>query len=287
MYSQKTQELLNRCNRIGVMDYRWDEKKILALTKKIYKKIKREYPKKINIYKNFMQASQASQAWQACVDYWEPEYVLCFEYSQKNKINEHDKFFLELQELMLQAKEVGLGMMFENDKNEICLVPCCQFKLDDKNRYHSLTEYAAGWPEGEKKYYIDGVYFEKDLWEKISKQTISAVEAVKIKNQEQKIVALKYLGWDKVIKELKAEEIDKKILKMDGQKLLHKVLDINKDGWRARFLQYTCPSDGKQGLLRVDHSDDKTKTVDGAREYGFRRMLEVLQADGIKFGIET
>ena len=113
------------------------------------------------------------------------------------------------------------------------------------------------------------------------------MEIIKLQNQEQKIIALKIYGWDKVLDELKPQILDSKKLFIDGKVLEHQVLEVKRNKWTGRFLKYVCPSTGRQGILRVDHNDDKTKTVEGSRDYGFRPLLHFLKADASEFISES
>ena len=48
------------------------------------------------------------------------------------------------------------------------------------NQFHSQTVPAISWPDGLQGYFLDGVFFEKDLWASITNKTLSAQEAIKI-----------------------------------------------------------------------------------------------------------
>ena len=133
----------------------------------------------------------------------------------------------------------------------------------------------------------NNVFMEKSLVRKALNNKITAMEILQQTNQEIKMTLLKVYGWNKLIKELKPKILDEKILLIDSQPLKHRVLEVNQNGWIGRFLEYICPSDGEKGLLRVDHRMDSTRSVEGAREYGFIPLLRFLGGDKLVFGKET
>ncbi|MBI5698534.1 MAG: hypothetical protein HZC29_08685, partial [Thaumarchaeota archaeon] len=75
-------------------------------------------------------------------------------------------------------------------------------------RMHSLDKPSFEWKNDTCYYHIDGVFFRKEMWEKITKQQITAEEVVKIENQDQRMVALKYYGTERLLKDFDAKLID-------------------------------------------------------------------------------
>ena len=64
-------------------------------------------------------------------------------------------------------------------------------------RLSSKTKGAVEWGDGYRNHFVEGVSFDKELWEKIFKErTITAKEAVSLSNIEQRTVALQFIGWD-------------------------------------------------------------------------------------------
>jgi len=232
-------------------------------------------------------ASAAWAAWAASAasDYNWLEFLFAFEFLQTNKGNENDYKFIESQELFLQAKEAGIGYWAEKD-GKLYIAPNPIISLNERLQFHSETKPAIRWENGLELFFLFGVRFEKDLWEKITKKKIKPLEILKIKNQEQKIIALKMYGWDNLLKELNYKVLDEKYLLINGEPLKHQVLEINQNGWIGRFLKYTDPADKAEGLLRVDHRIDETKSVEGARQWGFRPVMRLLGVDSLEFGRE-
>jgi hypothetical protein len=171
-------------------------------------------------------------------------------------------------------------------KKNLYILPFPEIHVNERKRLHNLNGYALKFLDKET-YWIDGVKFDKDLWEKVVKKQLPAIDIFKIGNQEQKIVALKIYGWDRIVAELKPKILDRKWLLINGEVLEHQVLEVSHNGWTGRFLKYVCPSTNKEGLLRVDHRIEETKTVEGARAWGFKPILTFVKADSLEFGRES
>ena len=81
----------------------------------------------------------------------------------------------------------------------ICEKPVC---LWENRLLHSEVKPAINWKDDTGIYFLKGVKFEKDLWQKIVSKTIPFKEAIKLENTEQRIVAIQYLGGKRLEKEL-------------------------------------------------------------------------------------
>jgi hypothetical protein len=188
-------------------------------------------------------------------------------------------------EALKKISEAGNAYILISKKN-LYILPFPEIHVNERKRLHNLNGYALKFLDKET-YWIDGVKFDKDLWEKVVQKQLSAIDILKLKNQEQKIVALKIYGWDRIVAELKPKVLDRKWLLINGEVLEHQVLEVSYNGWVGRFLKYVCPSTNKEGLLRVDHRIDETKTVEGARAWGFKPILTFVKADSLEFGRES
>lgn len=103
----------------------------------------------------------------------------------------------------------------------ICKLPK-RVRLDDQNRLHSMAGSAIVWRTPDvTNYFIHGVSFPDDLYNKIKDGTITAKELLTIQNQEQKAAAIREVGFDKLIQALgdKARCIDigRKRIKQNGE----------------------------------------------------------------------
>jgi len=111
----------------------------------------------------------------------------------------------------------------------------------------SQTKPAIGWKDGTGFYFLDGIRFEKDLWQKIVGKTLPAKEAFKLENSEQRLVALKYLGAAKMIAELGGETFAKD---QYGELIrLNKMKDTVGDPYV--FYKALDPSEGEDVYIRV------------------------------------
>ena len=77
-------------------------------------------------------------------------------------------------------------------------------KFDEQWRLHSEISPAYEYMDGWCGYYIHGVHFEKELWQSIVSKTIKAKDAIQLQNQEQRTIALQYLGFEKLKEECNA-----------------------------------------------------------------------------------
>jgi hypothetical protein len=154
-------------------------------------------------------------------------------------------------------------------------------KRDERNRLHSANSPAIEFNDGFKLWYINGINFGFELWDKIINKKITALECINIKNIEQRIIALKEIGYENVIKELGGKVIDTfkpinhpfdrtyELIELNLQDELvrinlfdNKALNSN----LARFVKVICHSTGKEAVLRVPPD---TKTVIDAIKWTF------------------
>ena len=148
--------------------------------------------------------------------------------------------------------------------------------LQQNNRLHSNTEAAVQWLDGTENYFIEGVGFGKDIFEKIRDKKLTSDEAVNLRNVEQRTIAMRKIGYENVIRELGAN-----ILHTDGDYQLISV-DMKDDDVPAKFVKVKCPSTGKEVLLRVDPKDTNIIDCMSAVSWTF-----VLNKEEYKPEIET
>ena len=176
LYSKKTQELLNRmCRNVEREDFILDKKVSEELILKTYDLFSLDRPKNTAWFvdvtdKEFLEmassarlarlASSASSASLArlALDYDFDWFIFCYEYKQANKekINENDEKYLAYCEILMSAKEAGLGYRIEYE-DTLYLVPTPLVKIDSENRFHYEKGPAILWKSGSKFYFIHGV----------------------------------------------------------------------------------------------------------------------------------
>ena len=117
---------------------------------------------------------------------------------------------------------------------------------------HNENEGAVIWGDGYQNYFLKGISFEKELFEKVRRdEKITGKEILNLKNVEQKRIIIEKLGWMKILDEVKSKTIDK-----NGE---YELIECNlKDDGKnkARFVKVTCPSTQRQYVLRVDPQID-------------------------------
>ena len=83
---------------------------------------------------------------------------------------------------------------------------------DAQNRLHSVDGSAVEWNNKNiKNYFIHGVRFESELWERVVKGTIRVDEIIRIQNQEQKAAILSTISPEKLLREVGAIEMSRHI----------------------------------------------------------------------------
>lgn len=160
-------------------------------------------------------ASSANSAWSArsarsAIDYdfdWFVYAHECLYQFNENVPNKNDDLFLEYSEKLLQAKEHGLGYWVE-DGDTLYLTPVALVTMDDNQQYHSEDKAATRWEGGRHTYFLHGVRFEQELWEKIVNRTLTEKEFFAIEDVDQRTQALAYMGHDFIIKHTKGKLID-------------------------------------------------------------------------------
>jgi hypothetical protein len=161
-------------------------------------------------------------------------------------VTENDKKYYQYSKLVIKAKELGLGY-FCDFEDVLHLVPVPIIKCDEQGRYHSENSPAISWKDGEEIYYLHGVKFEKEWWNKIRKDKLSPDEVFAIDNLEHRRIAYEYM--DKT-----------KMKKLKDYKVLNERVDINENKERIvsftvqnmneplKFLNVTCPT-GREYFL--------------------------------------
>lgn len=149
-----------------------------------------------------------------------------------------------------------------------------EIHVNEDYRLHSISKPAVVWRDGNKSYFLHGVRFPEDIWTAVKDRKMPAANVIGLRNIEQRTVALRILGYDRVLEELGAKVIDKKdvVSQWNGRKLHYEVVEADLQDDRpftnARFVKVQCPSTGKATLLRVDPTVG-TATVDGAISWTF------------------
>ena len=192
--------------------------------------------------------------------------MLVYEYNKAEKDgNENDKIYLQYSELILRAKELGVGY-FCDLEDVLYLVPVPIVFCDEQNRYHSLTKPAIFWQGGEEIYYINGVNFEKKWWTKIVKDKFKAEEVFAIDNLEHRRIAYQYM--DKIkMKSLKDYKVLDEVAN-DGYGNPMKVISftVKNVNEPLKYLNCKCPSTKREYFIGT--AEDKCWSAK-AKSFGF------------------
>ena len=299
-YSQKTQELIDRqCRNVERLDFELDKPLAEELIMKTYDLFNLPRPKKIKwcidlLDKDFLKSAwSAWSAWSAgsagsarsagsagsagsALDYDFDWYIFEYEYCQQPEKNggilpnDNDKIYLEYCELLMQAKEAGLGYRIEGE-DTLYLVPTPIVRLNSLNQYHSDKIPALYWKGGQEFYYLNDVRFEKDLWEEIVKHEseggLSFSKRLAIKDIDQRTQALnpKWCDINKFLVETKAELLDEvNKLDVNAEKVNYKLYKIPKGNIfteDAYYCYFDCPSTGKKHFEGVEVSKTVAETI--------------------------
>jgi len=269
-YHKKTVELIERmCLNVEREDFTLDKVNGLECLMKTYDLFNLPRPKKVVWVKDVFDkrfvasarsacsAGSARSAWSAgsagsALDYDFDWYVFEFEYCKNptsDKPNENDKKYLDYCELLMKAKECGIGYWAEC-KDVLYLVPTPLVKIDERNRFHSLSGSAIQWKGGKKLYRIHGVEFDQKLWTKVV-EGMKPQDVFAIKNLEQRRIA--YELMDKTsMKKLKGFKVLDKV-DDDGYGNLMEILEfkLEKFSEPLRYLRCFCPSTKREYLVET------------------------------------
>jgi hypothetical protein len=201
----------------------------------------------------------AWSAWSAssarsAVDYSWDDLVFGFEYNQEHKGNKNDKKFLDYMQLLLEAKEAGLGFRLEYN-NTLYLVPAPVIRQINQ-QYHSDTQPAIEW-ETDKYYYLGGVNFSEKLWTKVVSGKMPFRNILKIKDIDQRTQAMRYGDIDAFMKHTKAKKLDSQIKVNSDGCITYSLYQIPVEPSQiftetAYFVVYDCPSTGKKYMSGVE-----------------------------------
>ena len=156
---------------------------------------------------------------------WSFGWLSYYDYFEKVGIVKSEEF----QKFRDMNKESWCFVFFE------CFIVACKFPIkvlrDDRERLHSVTQPAVQWRDNCNQYFIHGVGFEKEPWEKIVNRKLTPKQLFKIKNTDQRFVAINHYGFECVI-----DKLDKKLL--DVGKYGNELFSTKFDQVELKFLTY-------------------------------------------------
>jgi len=175
-------------------------------------------------------------------EYWENSWILFInEFYPHLKVLQKNKKKIEAIKKIVEAGNAYILI----SKEKLYILPFPEVHLNERKQLHNLNGYALKFANKET-YWIEGVKFDKDLWQKVVDKKMSLQEIMAIKNIEQRMVALKIMGAEKLLKESNAKLLDK------SEKGNELYLIENVFSQPAYFLKYQCPSTGRVYVSGID-----------------------------------
>ena len=142
-------------------------------------------------------------------------------------------------------------------------------RRDNENRLHSIDGPAIEWRNGEKNYYIHGVYFESELWEQVISGLMPAKDVLKIENMEQRQAALSIISLSKLLKEVNARLVSVYMSKNNKKPIELFNIEGNRLGLDEQvinIIHYFCPSTGREYF---DFVESHIKTAEEGMAWKF------------------
>ena len=269
-FTNKTLKLINEIEEINLrQDYVFNLYKIEKILKEVYRICELKMPK-IEVCKDitdekFLYAARAAWAARAAgatraaraagIDYDFDYLVYKFEYLQHEAGNDNDKKALKLYKLFFEAKKEGLGYFAEKE-GMLYICPNPVVLLDNQNRFHSEVQAAIYWKDGLEYFFLHGVNFEKEWWEKIVNDTMSPEEIFAINNLEHRRIAYEYMDKSKM-KQLKDYTILDEQIDNLGKPM--KIISFKVKGIDdpLKFYNCFCPSTKREYFIGTDKNTCK------------------------------
>jgi hypothetical protein len=191
------------------------------------------------------------------LDYDFDWYVFEFEYCQNpdsDKLpNENDKIYLEYCELLMQAKEAGLGYRVEWE-DTLYLAPTPLVTINSRNQFHNDSAPAIRWKGGREFYFFNGVAVNEQII--MRPETLTKEDVINEKNEEVRRVMVEKIGAERF-----AKMMDFKVVNEDDFGALI-TTEINGDVYM--FAHVLCPSTQREYYLQVPATlEDALKALEG------------------------
>ena len=161
--------------------------------------------------------------------------------------------------------------------------------MDNTYRLHSDTE--AAFDLGFKGlYFLNGVQFEKDLWERVVSRKMPFQDILAIEDVDQRAQAMKYGDWAEFVRWQGAKKIDEHtLLDVNAQDVSHELWEFpyQKDEAKrifsktVHFARYLCPSTREWKIKGVPDF----KTIAEAMAWGMSDDKHVLLPEDWKLHI--
>ena len=243
--------------------YETNEKICRPLINKVYEKLGLEPPKIFiaegylsqkeminNILHNLEHDNKKNEFVEHWFGSWNAGWLSFYEFFKEIGIIK-SKDFDDYNKLQKQA----FSIVYYDTFVVLCKLPIKTLR-DDQNRLHSVESSAIKWRDHTENYFIHGVPFDKELWTKVTKRTITSKEALTLENTDQRFVALQHIGFEKIL-----DSMDKVLLDRSsyGNDLYSTQFA---DGIELRFLTY--PDIDNPRRKRISFVDPSMDNADEA-----------------------
>ena len=137
----------------------------------------------------------------------------------------------------------------------VCEKPKCSWS---NSFLHSERLPAIRWEDGTGIYFLNGVRFEKEMWEKVVNKQMSFEDVMKIVDVDQRTQAMKYVSFEKFVKHAGATVVDTfQKFKFDGSPInytLYKFPAGEIFQSDENIVHFTCPSTANEYTHGVEQS---------------------------------
>jgi hypothetical protein len=186
-------------------------------------------------------------------------------HSGKSMVNSYINVFY-FPELM----KGGINSMACYDNIAFLCKPPAFVKINDAKQLDCNTDYALYWEGGTGKYYVRGVKFDDELFEKGFKfKTLTPNELMMVENVEQKAVLIQEYGYDFIkahLKNLKILDTYETESKITGRKATYELFEYDfptgtgrRMNVRLRIIQVECHTTHHKtflGVPRIPNTED-------------------------------
>jgi len=171
----------------------------------------------------------------------------------------------------LEYLKCGIGWIVCFDEVAIVAPLWKEIHQDEDFQLHNINGPAISWADGYALYYVNGVYFDKQLYTKaIADRLLTGAEILKIRNTEQKSIIIKLYGLESILDDVDSITLDTYTgtSKITGQEVNYKLIEFPIDGVRVRSVVVECHTEHKLTALGVPINKD-TGTCMGAIAWTF------------------
>lgn len=166
------------------------------------------------------------------------------------------------------------NMHFENANIVILIKNPLYAICDNRERLSNKDGYAIEWSDGYGIHFVNGVHFEKELYDSIfTNKTIRGRDILLLENAEQKAITIQHYGYYNMIEDIGAKKIGEMETMTKVGMGTNELYDFEIEGrWgrkaRGRFVKVVDYSTGKITCLGVP-VEESTETVRGAIAWTF------------------